>query len=88
MKMLVTAFKLRKALKMLCQDNEILQRFDISEDEWLSLGKLLPLLGNIDYITNILSHEKIPTLPLAVIAFNALLDNFENSMTSLSSKKK
>lgn len=86
-KMLITAFKLRKALKMLCQDDENLQKFDIPEDEWQSLEKLLPLLGNINYITNLLSHEKIPTLPVTVIAFNILLDKFENTMISLSNEK-
>lgn len=86
--MLKTAFTMRKALKMLCQDCESLVKFDVSEEEWQSLEKLLPLLSNINYISKLLSHEKAPTLPVAVLAFNVLLDKIENTMTSLIAKKK
>lgn len=85
--MLKIAFRMKTALKMLCQDCEELKKFDVLDEEWSSLDKLLPLLGNINYITNLLSHEKTPTLPTAVVAFNVLLDKIECTMASFESNK-
>lgn len=86
-KLLQKAFDMKKSLNLIWNAKEI-EKYKITNDDWNILAKLLPLLDIADEISTLLCSEKSPTLPDAVILFNSLVDQMEETMEKLKKSKK
>lgn len=64
----------------------VLKLFKLSEVEWSCLEKIVSYLANFKYVSDILSKEKIATLPSVVVACNTLIDEIENLCFELDNK--
>lgn len=71
--MIQTALKMQRSLVYFCKINEKMQKYFITEQEWLLLSKISKILKSFKELTDELSGEKYVTLPLVVIGFNLLL---------------
>ena len=78
--MIDTAIKMQRSLHLLCEINEPLQKYLISDYEWLLLSKVYTFLRYFKELTEALSREKYVTLPLIVIGFNMLVDRIAASI--------
>ena len=84
--MIGTAMKMQRSLHLLCEINEPLQKYLISDYEWLLLSKVYKFLRYFKELTEALSGEKYVTLPLIVIVFNMLVDRIAASIDVLREK--
>lgn len=81
--MIQTSLELRLALDVLTANVENLRKFKISEEEWRLLEKVCGILKYFKSVSKLLSGDKYVTLPVAVVAFNILLDRLENHINTL-----
>ena len=85
--MLQVAYDLKDSLNMLVAKNDILINFTISDEEWRLVVQLLDFLKDFKKVSEKISGEKYVTLPMAVIAFNCLLDKIEKKSFELDRKE-
>lgn len=77
---------MKKALHLLQCENDKVAACKLSEDEWSLLTQIHSFLKYFENVSRILGEEKYTTLPLAIIAFNMLLDRIERMMFVLNDK--
>lgn len=78
---------MKKALYLLWSKSAKVAKCKLSEDEWSLLSQIHSFFKEFKNVSRLLGGEKYPTLPLAVIAFNMLLDRIEHLMFALNDKK-
>lgn len=84
--MLQSAEDLKDALNLLCQQNDDLRKYTITSAEWDLIEDLIHFLKDFKRVSEKISGEKYVTLPVAVIAFNCLLDKIEKKCFELDNK--
>lgn len=85
-KMLKVAIDLKPALIILNQNIEKIKLYQLNDDEWELLEKVLAFLKHFNQLSTILCGEKYPTLPMVVLSFNMLLDKIDGQITDYQNK--
>lgn len=84
--MLKTAYHLKSALDMLCKNNKDINQYLLKAEEWNFIKLITDFLEDFKKVSEKISGEKYVTLPLAVVAFNCLLDKIEKKSFVLDDK--
>ena len=85
--MIAKALRMQKAINLLCISNPNLQSYCLDKDDWILLTAAHKHLKHFKYVSKALSGEKYATLPLAVVAFNLLLDKIDDAIQELDYKR-
>ena len=84
---MLTVFRdLKLSIKSLCENNSEMRNYRISDIEWEAIDIIISYLRIFKQVSDLLSAEKYPTLPVAVLAFNVLLDKVEKIVFDLDKK--
>ena len=83
MEMLNWAIDYKKPISLTCSIENSLKEFNISDNEWSNLEKLLKYLKPFKTLTDLFSGEKYPTISTVVIGINLLLDKIDCWITTL-----
>lgn len=81
--MLDSAFKMKAALAILCENDPVFRSLKLTSDDWQLLKKILDFLKYFKVVSDKICGEKYITLPIAIIAFNLLLDKIETIVFDL-----
>lgn len=84
--MLSTAYRLKIPLEMLTSSSSNLRGYAIHESEWIIVNQLLNFLTNFKKISVLFSGEDYPTLPIAVVGMNLLIDKLEKIVFDLDNR--
>lgn len=87
LKMLEFVQKLSPAIKLLCDNNTKMKEFKLQDVEWKAVDLLVQYLQIFKEATDLLSAEKYPTLPMAVMAINIVIDSVEKTCFALDRKE-
>ena len=78
---------LKAPIKSLCDNNLQMRELRLLDIEWDAVDIIISYLQIFKHVSDLLSAEKYPTLPTAVLAFNILLDKVEKITSDLKKKK-
>ncbi|CAH0559358.1 unnamed protein product [Brassicogethes aeneus] len=84
--MILLGIKMKTAIDAFCENNQKFKCFKLNQTEWEMLGLVQKYLRCFKYLSNTLSGDSYPTLPLVIIGFNMLIDRIENLMIELEQK--
>lgn len=87
LQMLSIYFRLKPAIKFLCDSNKDLQDNRLLDIEWDAIELMISYLEIFKQVSDLLSAEKYPTLPSAVLAVNFLIDQVEKLVFELDEKE-
>lgn len=87
LKMLEYFRRLKLAIKVLCSSNPEMQNFQLLDVEWEAIDRIVSYLEIFKQVSDLLSMEKHPTLPVAVLAINILIDQVEKNVRDLDEKE-
>ena len=81
--MIYLALKMQLAINLMCNHNQALKNFRITDYEWELLKETYKYLRHFKVLTKVFSGDKYPTLNAVVLGFNMLLDKLEASISTL-----
>ena len=84
--MIYLALKIQLAINLMCNHNQALKNFRITDYEWELLKETYKYLRHFKVLTKVFSGDKYPTLNAVVLGFNMLLDKLEASISNLYKK--
>ena len=85
--MISKAIRMQKAINLFCISNPDLKSFCLNKDDWTLVTAAHKHLKYFKYASKALSGEKYATHPLAVIAFNLLLDKIDDAVQEIDCKR-
>lgn len=80
LKMLEFFQKLKPAIHLLYDNNQQVKEFKLKDIEWKAIDLMVTYLQIFKEASDLLSAEKYPTLPMAVMAIDIVLDNVERTV--------
>lgn len=86
LKMLEVIQRLKPAIKLLCDNNKEMKSFKLLDIEWDALDLVISYLQIFKETSDLLSAQRYPTLSIAVLAINILLDYIEKAVFALDEK--